>query len=156
MNAADALILILFMPVFPFFLHVLLTRGSATLRKLEKRQAGAFIAVCVGAIPVLCLAKDAVMYFGFIYGCIGYSYFHLFNMSETSRRLRIMRDIGAGSTSPFDPGAMVERRLARLTGTGELRRCGERYCIGSGFLLLPAKAVFFLSELLFPGIEGKK
>jgi hypothetical protein len=155
MSAATAVIMTLFMPVFPLCIHFLLSRGFSWLCAPEKRQAGALISVVIGAIPVICLSRGAAAYFGLIYACIGYSYFHFFNMSETSRRLRMMLDISNGTARELNVDEMVERRLARLCGMGELRRCGERYCRGRGFLLLPAQAIHILRRLLFPKRKGE-
>lgn len=62
------------------------------------------------------------------YALLAYSYFHLFNMGETARRVRILielREHGNISVeelkSFYDAGAILDRRLERLVALGQVR-----------------------------------
>jgi len=83
-----------------------------------------------------------------VYNCIGYCYFHLFNMSETARRIRILRDIlAAGSLhreeilAIYGANEVVEVRLSRLEATGQLRLQAGRYVIKGRLLYWAARLV---------------
>lgn len=83
-----------------------------------------------------------------IYSALAYVYFHLFNMSETARRIKILsllyRD---GATekgrfgSGYGAGAMLEARLERLRSTGQIREADGRYVLDGKTLYLAARAV---------------
>lgn len=71
-----------------------------------------------------------VVYFLIVYPCTAYSYFHPFNLSETGRRVRILREFRtAGSltaqeiSSRYSPALVIELRLA-LSPPGS-SSCGE-------------------------------
>lgn len=83
-----------------------------------------------------------------IYTALAYVYFHLFNMSETARRIKILsllyRD---GATekgrfgSGYGVGVMLEARLERLISTGQIREAGGRYIQDGKMLYLAARVV---------------
>lgn len=83
-----------------------------------------------------------------IYTALAYVYFHLFNMSETARRIKILsllyRD-GAVEKgrfgSGYGAGEMLEARLERLIATGQIREAGGRYIPAGKVLYLAARAV---------------
>jgi hypothetical protein len=80
------------------------------------------------------------LYGAIVYGCVAYSYFHLFNMSETARRIRILLELySAGSLSAgqlsslYDGTAVLEMRLDRLLATRQLTRRADRFVtVGRG------------------------
>lgn len=83
--------------------------------------------VMIGAIknvPVLELVF-VFIYVLIVYHCVLYAYFHLFNMSETARRIRILlqlRELGSLTKQElrdiYSPQNMVETRLNRLQKMG--------------------------------------
>lgn len=83
-----------------------------------------------------------------IYAALAYVYFHLFNMSETARRIKILsllyRD---GATekgrfgSGYGVGVMLEARLERLISTGQIREFGGRYIPAGKVIYLAARVV---------------
>lgn len=83
-----------------------------------------------------------------VYGALAYVYFHLFNMSETARRIKILsllyRD-GAldkgGLGSGYGAKEMLEARLERLISTGQIREFGGRYIQDGKVLYLAARVV---------------
>lgn len=78
-------------------------------------------------------------------GCAGYSYSHFFNMSETSRRIKLLRMLsGIGreeaAKADYDLDDILKVRLGRLEAMGQIRRAGDRYVL-SGRTLYRAYAV---------------
>jgi hypothetical protein len=91
-----------------------------------------------------------------IYGAASYCYFHVVNLGETARRIRILREIRlAGGALTLDAirrryGAseMLDRRIGRLVGTGQLTARDGRLFGGKplmrvfSILLVAAKFAF--------------
>ncbi len=167
------LFLILAAALIPFLVHLLLSRAFGLFREAAHRQKIVLLGNLIGLIPLAVLflvwrarfqagpeAGDAGpgLYLFGVYLLFAYSYFHIFNMSETARRVRILMDGAAGGN--FDPeniGAkytgehMVSIRLRRLVSLRELKRSDNRYLPGRGLLFLPARVIPLLHRLLFPG-----
>lgn len=152
--------------LLPFVCHLILSRAMVIFRDPARRQAGAALGALAGILPlsIVCFIACGTgkgsfwpcLYLGMFYCLSGYCYFHVFNMSETSRRLMIMNSLRSGiPPAVFSTRGMVERRLRRLVAAGELRLRDGRYTIGSGFLVRPARVVLFLRELLFTGEAGR-
>jgi hypothetical protein len=138
-------------PLVLLLLHGALQRVSG--RGPPQRVA---IRACVLGIAPLALAlvlagatdAGSVVYAGLVYACVAYSYFHLFNMSETARRIRLIREIDRhGSLTEADvrraysDDEVVDTRLARMKAMGHLVENGGRYFAGSRTLLLAARAL---------------
>lgn len=94
-------------------------------------------------------------YAGLVYLSFGYAYFHLYNMSETARRIRVLADFrrkGAMRAEDlaldYSSDHMLAVRLQRLVDLGQLRREGERYRIRGGALLFCARLVAAYGRLL--------
>ena len=167
------LALLLFSSLVPFAVQAVLVRFLGLYRGNTIRQRGPAAAALIGLLPVggLFLAwalvfsagpAGEIFWSGFylvaVYLLAAYVYFHVFNMSETARRIRILahghRDgkvIREELTQNYTREEMVEIRIARLEALGEIRRREDRYVSGSNCLLLPALAVFGFRRLLFPG-----
>lgn len=140
-------------------LGILLTH--VVLARLFPRMAPQMVAVgagLAGALPTALLAGTlavpgllalvrmpvAVTYAAVVYACIAYSYFHLFNMSETARRIRILRELhAAGSLTAqeisrlYSGASVLEARFDRLLATGQLELRADRF-VGAGRLLYTA------------------
>ena len=94
------------------------------------------------------------------YASFGYCYFHFLNLGETARRIRILRELsdsnggltGGQLLARYNAGEIIERRLTRLLGNGQILRKSGAYYIGSPIVLLMAKALVFLKFILL----GKK
>ena len=76
----------------------------------------------------------AIFYSFIVYSGIAYSYFHLFNMSETARRIRIFYEIHkAGSLtaaeilSIYGTNDIISVRLERLMAVNQLARKQDLY-----------------------------
>lgn len=163
---------IILVVITPLLSHLVATRFFRLFRSPEERQKGVAVSAIFGLLPVLlfsiphlysgsregsgtCLPE--FIYIVLLYGAAAYVYFHFFNMSETSRRIRILvsvrrkatqenQDVSMGYSIP----KMLENRLERLVSLGEINISGGQYRIASGRLLLPAKIVAFFRQLLFP------
>ncbi len=71
---------------------------------------------------------------GIVYNGIAYAYFHVFNMSETARRIHILlhvlthNGVNAESLSEnYLPRSMASVRLDRLEKMGQFE-FGDKYC----------------------------
>ncbi len=137
----------------------------AVLARLLPRSSPQIVAVAaglVGLIPTFLLAGAVaapgfssmvrmpveVAYTLIVYACIAYSYFHLFNLSETARRIRILRELhAAGSLTAaeisrlYSPTLVLEVRLDRLVAAGQLKLRGGRYVNAGRLLRVAARAV---------------
>lgn len=70
----------------------------------------------------------SMVYSLIVYNAFSYAYFHVFNLSETGQRIRLMIAMkfhengkGAMSAQAYSPRAMVLMRLARLERMGQVR-----------------------------------
>jgi hypothetical protein len=134
-----ALILTLILLVSPLLIvlaHMIVARAKI----IASRQIGCIFAFTVALLPVMfpvgvALAcgmprtqvVSGIIYSLVVYACISYSYFHVFNMSETARRIRILHEIyKAGSLrakdilSLYEASDIIEARLGRLTLINQL------------------------------------
>jgi hypothetical protein len=79
----------------------------------------------------------------FLYGMVGYGYFHVVNLTVTARRIRILRGIFLAPTAPrladilkeYNAEVMVQTRLDRMLKSGQILQKGGRYHIQPGALL---------------------
>lgn len=158
--------------VITFSIHVFLVRICGFFKKPFVRQKGVFISFVLGFIPVIYMffmwsgdpvVKDRfqILYSGgylfIVYAVSSYVYAHIFNLSETSRRIRILTECAKAGplgkeelTAKYTYDEMVSNRLKRLEELGVLRLRGGRYTVKRGFLLLAARMVFGLRPLFFP------
>ncbi len=98
-----------------------------------------------------------VIYASVVYYGIAYSYFHWFNMSETSRRVRIMMEIRERGGMPekeleelYRPEQMIAVRLDRLIRAGQIERGPDgRYRIKGMFLLRVARIIQLWRKLCY-------
>jgi hypothetical protein len=152
--------------------------AHATLSRLSPRTPVQFVAVAAGVVgvgptglltcvvasrcPHAILEKPVETAYGVVvYACVAYCYFHLFNMSETARRIRILSEIylagslDAGQLSRrYDGVAVLEMRLDRLLATRQLARRADRF-VNAGLGLYVA-ACLVRSWRLVLGFEQVK
>ena len=156
--------------VIPFIAHLILRRIFRLFREREKRQKGPLLSSLLGMIvlPVLFFLwtvnfkiysrQELVLsgaYLLLIYGLSAYIYFHLFNMSETARRVKILALLAGGGLAPeelerhySDQGA-ISIRLARLIALGQLRLDNGRYFLQDRSLLPFIKFAWGLRRIIF-------
>ncbi len=104
------------------------------------------------------LLLSTVLYSVVVYLALGYTYFHLFNMSETARRIRLLYEIESGfftvAETPAAGASPVQislaTRLERLEGLGQIERGtgGESYYVKGRTILLGARIVRLWGLLL--------
>ena len=90
------------------------------------------------------------------FAALGYCHFHFVNLGETARRIRLLRElkIAGGALSHAELVArygareVVERRLARLVGTGQIVRRGDRYYAAGSAVAAMAACMLRLKKLL--------
>ena len=56
------------------------------------------------------------------FNCISYSYFHLFNLSETGRRIRFLMDLEAKQVNVYNSEEIILRRINRLSLMGQIKK----------------------------------
>lgn len=87
-------------------------------------------------------------------GLLGHIYFHIFNMSETARRIRLLLEIREGSQTPaaetYSPRQMISVRLIRLRELGQADFIDGRYFPRDSWLLRAAVALHWHEKLVFP------
>ncbi len=166
------ILIILVSFLFPLAIQVILIRFFGLYREKAIRQKGPVAAALFGLLPLggLFLAwlfvffirnTAAIFWSGFylfaVYLLMAYVYFHVFNMSETARRIRILtyghrqgKVVKQKLIQDYTRNKMVEIRVARLLALRELQQRDFSYLIGRGILLIPARGVFAFRRLLFP------
>jgi hypothetical protein len=112
------------------------------------------IYACVGGAAPLVIAAamsihGALIYDALVYTCIAYAYFHLFNMSETARRIRILLEVDERGTveeadlrRAYSEAEVIDKRIRRMVETGSLERQGERYVVRGRLLYLAARVLY--------------
>lgn len=154
-SLAALLAVLLASPLWILLSHMVLVRVFSRMAP----QIVAIGAGLVGALPTgllvgtlalpapsaLLRAPVAVTYVAVVYACIAYSYFHLFNMSETARRIRILRELhAAGSLTAeeisrlYSGASVLEARFDRLLATGQLEARADRFVRAGRFLYMAA------------------
>lgn len=142
--------------------HVLMSRRRATGNIPASPQSGLARLILLLNVPVLVgtsviawiearsLAETVSMlaFGGIVYNGIAYAYFHVFNMSETARRIRILLhvlthdDVNAEHLrEKYSPRDMVSARLDRLEQMGQIVRGPDGAFHIAGRLLLTAARV---------------
>lgn len=149
------ILLLICSQIFLFLLHI------AVLRILIKKKASfsplSVVVKCAlfGNIPLLLiawflLAKGKIDAYGIIngiiyvlitYNILAYSYSHIFNMSETARRIRILYELGIGGSFRYNElidkyGAkdMFDVRLERLKGMNQIAEHNGHFVLDSLWL----------------------
>ncbi|CCQ89719.1 membrane hypothetical protein [Nitrospina gracilis 3/211] len=90
------------------------------------------------------------------YGMLGYCYFHFINLGETARRIRLLRELheaGGGLAldellGRYNASQMVEIRLKRLLGTGQIVERDGRYFIGKPVMLWISQAIVVAKRIV--------
>ena len=169
--------MLVFLSLFiPPFTHILLVRLFGFFKGPFSRQMGVAISCLIGFIPLAVTfflwAADATakarigiawsfIYLFLVYTLSCYIYFHIFNMSETSRRIRILSECYKRGIEKekldqnYACKDMVSTRINRLIGLGELRPYKDKYLLGRGMLVLPAKILLILQGVLYDSRNKK-
>lgn len=159
-----------FAPALLIAAHVSLYRLG--FRPVEGRSPQAFLArlVAVLNIPVMVVTGligwaearatgETLLMMVFVlvvFNCAAYAYFHVFNMSETARRIRMLLYLyeQGGATAEklrtaYSPADIITTRLQRLVEMRQVaRRANGRYYISGWLLPWAANAIEFIRNLL--------
>lgn len=173
MNGAVSVPLLVYAPVCAVVLaltHILISRRSVRRGRLGSTQAGLARLILLLNAPVLAgagaiawievrtllEAASMLIFCGVVYNGLAYAYFHVFNMSETARRIRILLHVLAHGgvnadnlRSDYTPGDMVVVRLGRLEQMHQIARGSDgRFRIAGRLLLSAARAIRLWRQLL--------
>lgn len=156
----DAWTLLAAFPPALLLIHAVLARllrGRLSNQMAALAAGGAAVPLVVAADALAQRAAGAAdltrtLYIALCGGCAAYSYFHFFNMTETSRRIKLLRmTSGIGRESPpadYDLDDILTVRLGRLAGMKQIRREGDRYVLAGRALYAAYAALEQLKRLL--------
>ncbi len=168
------ILLLIFSQVFLVLLHVIILR---IMRNKKAKFSPLLITVkCAlfGNIPLLIALwfllamahKDstqivtAVLYSLTAYNGMAYSYYHLFNMSETARRIRILYELKLSGGSKYENISnkygtenMLDIRLKRLENMRQISNLQGRFVLKSPLLYWVALLVINWGFLLRYNLE---
>lgn len=90
------------------------------------------------------------------YTALSYAYFHFVNLSETARRIRILRELvdsKGGLTMQellrsYNAREIIDKRIDRLMKNGQIRYSKGRYYINKPVMLLAAKIIIIMKVLI--------
>ena len=90
------------------------------------------------------------------YVSLGYCYFHFINLGETARRIRILIELSNAQEGlsideiliRYNAREIVQRRLGRLTESGQIVYKDNRYYIGKNGMLFISKLLSFVKVIL--------
>lgn len=149
------LILGLLSPLFCILLSALFFRTPFYNPKLAPQKSVALIVLVVPLLLVVYglysgMGYGEVSYLGFVSLCFSYSYFHLFNMSETARRIRMLRRIYSNGgavevkslENEYSAEHIVKVRIQRLRDTGVLTWDAD------GSIKISRGALYYATQLI--------
>lgn len=97
---------------------------------------------------------DFILYMFLLYFLSAYTYFHVFNMGETSRRIRMLTAIALQNLQSieeleniYNENQMIKRRLDRLVALGQIKEIRNMYYPRGYLFVLSAKVLYGLSCL---------
>lgn len=149
--------------------HILLYRVG--FRPAEGRSSQTFLAklivgfnvptASVAALIGLAEARSAgevvlmMLFTIVVFNCAAYAYFHVFNMSETARRVRMLLqlyEIGGATAgellATYSPTDMIAARLARLLEMRQIAcHTDGRYYLSGHLLFWTANAIEWIRRL---------
>ncbi len=151
--------------------HVLLERLLLRRRKNVSPQVALVkLSLVIYSVPILSAAwmyamdsigdsremAFSIIYSLVVYNAFAYTYFHVFNLSETGQRIRFMIDMkfhkngkGLMTTQAYSPRTIILMRLARLEQMGQIRLGPDKgYRIHGRQLLLVGQFLRRISILL--------
>lgn len=112
-------------------------------------------AVCLRHLPAITDQTVASLYGTLVYGALAYAYFHLYNLSETARRFRILYELSLRGkmtrneiSTLYRPTDMLATRLERLVAMRQLKRRADRYALQGKFLYGVSKILRVWASLL--------
>ena len=148
-----SLLLLFITPALILALHIITSRIAGYFKRQVSAQKLALVCIVLGNLPLGLLEWFLVLryldlagqlwgaaYCILTYNAIGHVYFHLFNMTETSIRVRLLREIAVQEQTidevidRYNPSNSVGVRLQRLQDIGVVKQSGGRYFLQSQWL----------------------
>ena len=131
-----ALLMAIFSPVALLVFHALMVRIMAKVNTRLSNQAVAVLSILLFNLPAFGLAWElsgsdlmTLAYIMITINCFAYFYFHLFNMTETARRIKVLTGIYTAKVTRlddlggyYDTEKALELRLRRLEKLSQIRR----------------------------------
>lgn len=164
------LIILSFSPVLALILHIIVSRIVTPIKPEASRQLLCLLSILLGNIPMvvvlwLAIAADllndteglvsTILYSLIVYNAFGYTYFHIFNMSETARRIRLLFEIRTAGTltgeqinNLYGSSDMFEVRIERLLSMAQIEMKDGRYYLKGRFFFYVARIVAFWAGLI--------
>lgn len=157
-----SLLFLLFSPLILMIFHIIFVRLNKNIFKFKiSNQNTAIFCELILNFPVIyifyLLNKNfsSIIYAFLVYNSLGYAYFHVFNMSETARRIKILFEIKKNKslsvenlTQDYQSDFMVKTRLQRLIELNQIKQINGKYFIKCKILLFAAIMVNFLKKIL--------
>lgn len=94
------------------------------------------------------------LYLFLVYSFSTYTYFHIFNMSETARRIRLLFAVARNQTDfretedLYEESEMIEIRLKRLESLKQIKRIGDRVYPANLFFTVLSYTIYKMSVLM--------
>lgn len=150
----NAYLLLLACPLICFALHML---AGLVLGPLGQKGVALCGLAAVAGYGLLGFTDGlwAGIYFFLIALCFGYSYFHLFNMALTARRIELLIRKLEGREAGYEPRQIVQQRIARLRQLGTLEEANGRLKLKNGPLWLAAWGIGQLRRLFYPSAQAQ-
>lgn len=122
----------------------------------------AYLGFISGFIVMLILDTSIFITNWVIYFLLGYCYFHFLNLGETSRRIRILRELYDSKEGlsldelliRYNAKEIFEKRMSRLLNNAQIIYRDGVYYIGSPIMLLIAR-VMAIIKLIIVGNKSK-
>lgn len=169
------LILLVATPVFFFALLAVVMRLLALSVRAISSQVVVLACALLGNLPFGALVWfvylrkvstteeliAGIIYTLLIYNALAYSCFHVFNMSDTARRIKILNEIhGLGKVkiselkSSYSAAGMLANRIDRLLDSRQISRSGNGYVLNSHLLYDMARVLNLWGRIL--GLSSMK
>ncbi|MBF0315052.1 MAG: hypothetical protein HQK52_16635 [Oligoflexia bacterium] len=120
-------------------IHVLFVRLLIKAKASFSPQIWLLYSLCiVNVISVVIVSRSDLLYHLLVLNALTYSYFHLFNMSDTARRIKLLILIHRGkniTNDNYSIESMIEVRLQRLHKMRQIYQDADSYYLRSYFLL---------------------
>lgn len=154
------LLLLFFSPIFAHFLFFLSENFNFFPKKSAQNKIIFFLLISAGFIFVLTayqqhrsLSLNATL-FSFsilVLVLVSHIYFHIFNMSETARRIRLLLSIEAGEYfENYDEVVQLRLRISRLKQLKAIRQEKELFYLEPGILSFAATQLQKFARILLP------
>lgn len=158
-----SVIIVLLTPLWTTLVHAAIVRTRRGVKL--PRQKLAFLCCLGTAVGVSFLAfvvelfvagsvgPGDILFAGVTSTLLTHLYFHIFNMSETARRVRILLDIKKGkkpSGGAYTDQEMISIRLDRLYDLKQVRVWSGKYSTKPTLLRFASQCIQLHERLLFP------